>query len=92
MDIAKTFKSLCTPSQLYFALSAISVIAMFLATYSLFDAVVGLAVAAIWAAILNAICKAGYTTVSWVILALPVIMSIGGGVAIAAKANVGINK
>jgi hypothetical protein len=41
---------------------------------------------------LNAICKAGYTTVSWVILALPVIMSIGGGVAIAANANIGINK
>jgi hypothetical protein len=87
MDIGKTVSALCTPSQVYLGLSVISVLSMFLATYSLFDAVVGLAVASIWAAILNAICKSGYTTISWVILALPVIMSMGGGVALAAKAN-----
>ena len=85
MDIQKTFSSLCTPAQLYFALSFISVVAMFFATYSIFDAVVGLAVAAIWAAILNVICKNGYTAVSWLILVLPIIMALGGGVAMAAK-------
>jgi hypothetical protein len=89
MDLQKAFKDLCTPAQLYFALSAISVLSMFLATYSLFDAIVGCAVAAIWAALLNVICKSGYTTISWVLLALPIIMAFGGGVAIAAKANLG---
>lgn len=87
MDLEKTFKSLCTPAQLYFALSAISVLSLFLATYSIFDAIVGLAVASIWAAILNMICKNGYTAISWVILALPVVMALGGGVALASKAT-----
>ena len=86
MGLEEIFSSMCTPAQLYFALSAISIIAAFFVSYSLFNVIVGLAVAAIWSGLLNLVCQVGYPTVSWIILAIPIVMALGGGAAIAAKA------
>jgi hypothetical protein len=77
------FSSMCTPAQLYVALSAVSVAVAFVATFRVFDALVGAITALLWGAFLNYICQTGYPNVAWVVLVVPWIMLLAGGSEIA---------
>ena len=67
MDVVKEFKKLCTPSQFYLILSALSVVSVFLSTMNLGNLIVSLALATAWAYILNMVCNKVNNTVSWII-------------------------
>lgn len=78
MDNAlNTVKSLCRPAQLYLFLSALSILSVFISTMSLSNLVVSVVVTLVWTFILNRICSGGYTTISWVLVLLPILGSLG---------------
>lgn len=78
-NLQKTVMSLCTPAQLYLFLSIISLLSVFTGGMLLSNAVVGFALALVWTWILNKICSGGYTTVSWILVLIP-IFGVGLGV------------
>ncbi len=78
-----SFSSMCTPAQLYIALSAVSVAVAFVATFRVFDALIGLVTALLWTAFLNYICQTGYRGVAWGVLVVPWVMLLAGGSEIA---------
>ena len=80
----KTIKSLCIPAKVYLALSVISILAL------LFDPSFSQTMGAsqqisifkfffvvVWTYVLNMICKAGYTNISWFFVLLPFIIMFG---------------
>lgn len=73
----KTIKGLCRPAQLYLLLSAISILSVFVSSMSLSNLIISVVVALIWTFILNKICQGGYTTISWMLVLLPILGSIG---------------
>jgi hypothetical protein len=78
MDNAlKTVKSLCRPAQLYLFLSALSIISVFISTMKLSNLVGSVIIALVWTFILNKICQGGYTTISWILVLLPILGGLG---------------
>lgn len=78
MDNAlKTVKSLCRPAQLYLLLSALSILSVFISTMSLSNVLVSVVVALVWTFVLNKICSGGYSTVSWILVLLPILGGLG---------------
>jgi len=91
MNILKTFNSICTPAQLYLAISLVTILSMLVqncqdsTVYKIGDMVVktpchNLAFFAVkflyvilWTWLLNLLCKKGFTTVSWLLVLLPII-------------------
>lgn len=80
----KTFKSLCIPAKVYLALSVVSILALLFdpsfsqtmgpsQQLSIFKFFFILA----WTYILNMICKAGYTNISWFFVLLPFFIMFG---------------
>ena len=69
------FPKLCLPSKVYLVLSIISIIlALLLSLCSVLCCSIKLLFVFVWTWILNIICKAGYTTVSWVLVLFPIIL------------------
>lgn len=78
-DLKKAVLSLCTPAQLYLFLSILSLLSVFTGGLLLNNAIVGFALAILWTWVLNKICSGGYTTVSWLLVLIP-IFGVGLGV------------
>tara|TARA_B100000925_G_scaffold291821_1_gene281659 strand:+ start:32018 stop:32335 length:318 start_codon:yes stop_codon:yes gene_type:complete len=91
MDILRMLNKICTPAQVYLAISLASVIAMLLqncqdnSVYRIGNMVVkspchNLAFFAVkilyimlWTWLLNLLCKKGFTSVSWLLVLLPIV-------------------
>jgi hypothetical protein len=65
------FENMCLPAKIYLVLSMISIGSMFFSTYSIMNLFESLLITAVWTFLLNIICKRGSTTISWLILLLP---------------------
>jgi hypothetical protein len=66
--------NICLPSLIYLILGLISLIMMIFHKFKAFFAFIQLLVIIFWTWILNLICSAGYTWVSWVLVLLPFII------------------
>jgi len=76
MKLTRTFKELCTPAKLYFAISVIAIlIALFSRVKVSLLLIKGFFVV-IWTFILNLLCKNGFKTFSWFLVLLPYFMII----------------
>jgi|ETNvirenome_2_30_1030614.scaffolds.fasta_scaffold66855_2 hypothetical protein len=73
MDVKKFVQNLCAPAQLYFGLHLISIVATFLGFFSVTNAIVALIGTFIWSFILNKICGAGLTPISWFLVLVPIV-------------------
>tara|TARA_B100001094_G_scaffold332489_1_gene404798 strand:- start:4278 stop:4595 length:318 start_codon:yes stop_codon:yes gene_type:complete len=91
MKLMKTFNRLCTPAQLYLAISLIAIISMLIqncqdnSVYKIGDMVVKtpchnfaffavkLLYVVLWTWLLNVLCKKGFTSISWLLVLLPII-------------------
>ena len=65
------FKKYCTPAQLYLVLAAIGLILGFFQNFRVMTLIVHSAFVILFGFLLNMLCKKGYTSISWVIVALP---------------------
>lgn len=73
-SIKSTLGGLCTPAQLYLALSVIALIFVAINSFSITTIIIKLIFIALWTFVLNWICSKGYTSISWVLVLLPYIM------------------
>lgn len=76
--------TLCTPAQLYVALGTVSALIALVQTFKVVDAFGSLLLVAVWGAVLNGVCWAGYPAAAWALLVLPWILLIGNVAGIAA--------
>lgn len=72
-DVKKFVENLCAPAQLYFGLHLLSIVATFLGFFSVTNAIVALIGTFIWSFILNKICNAGLTPISWFLVLVPIV-------------------
>ena len=70
-------KSLCTPASIYFWISIIGLTIAFLTKFQLSTTVINLFFILLWTYFLNYLCSKGYSTVSWVLVLLPIIIFAG---------------
>jgi hypothetical protein len=69
-----SFLNICLPSLIYLILGLISTIMMISHSFKVFMALINIVLIIFWTWILNLICKAGYTWVSWVLVLLPFVI------------------
>ena len=67
----KNINNMCLPAKLYLILSMISIASMFFSTYNFMNLFESLLITGVWTFLLNLICKKASTTISWLILLLP---------------------
>ena len=75
--IQKTFKDLCNPAQLYLVLSILSIISVFVASINFTNLVVTSVITVAWTYVLNRICQGGYSTISWILVLVPILGTLG---------------
>jgi hypothetical protein len=75
------FDNMCLPAKLYLILSMISIASMFFSTYNIMNLFESLLITGVWTYLLNMLCKRGSSTISWLILLLPLfgVVFIGMG-------------
>ena len=91
MNTLKMFNSLCTPAQVYLAISLVAILSMLVqncqdhTVYRIGDMVVKtpchnlaffavkLLYIALWTWLLNVLCKKGFSSISWLLVLLPII-------------------
>jgi general stress protein CsbA len=80
--LEKSFGGLCTPAQFWVAFSAITTLGTLLSGAGA-AAVAGQVIyVALWALGLNALCEKGYGNAAWVLLVGPILLIVGGLVAL----------
>ena len=72
------YKRLCTPAKLYFAISVISCIMMLFNRVAALAVFIKLVFVFFWTFILGLLCKNGYKSFAWFLVALPFILMILG--------------
>lgn len=70
MDLAK----LCTPAKVYLALFVLGSIFALINRNSLMHILLKLVFALLWTYVLNYLCRHGLTTLSWILVLLPIIL------------------
>ena len=70
-------KTLCSPASIYFWISIIGLIIAFLTKFQLSTTIINLFFILLWTYFLNYLCSKGYSTVSWVLVLLPIIIFVG---------------
>ena len=70
-------KDLCTPASIYFWISIIGLTIGFLTKFQLMTSIINLLFILLWTYFLNYLCSKGYSTVSWVLVLLPIIIFAG---------------
>jgi hypothetical protein len=75
--MAFSIKHLCTPASIYFWISFISIGLMIIKKFQIMTAVVNLFFVLLWTWFLNYLCSKGYTSVSWFLVLLPLIIFAG---------------
>jgi len=79
MNFSETFKSICLPSKVYFVLSFAGIL-LSLISPAVFGGVsflvhlIHIGYVVFWTWILDLICKAGYSTISWILVFFPFIV------------------
>lgn len=73
-----SFNQLCTPAQLYFALTILATVLAIFNRVPIFAVIIKLLFAFGWTYILNLLCKNGYTNASWFLVVFPYIMIMCG--------------
>jgi len=69
---------LCTPAQIYFVLSLISLVFVIMKRFQFSTIMMKLITIAIWTWFLNFLCSKGYKSVSWFLVLLPfIVMTLG---------------
>jgi hypothetical protein len=74
-SISQWFQSLCTPLKVFIVLSLISLVLSLLTGGGLFGALASLLVALLVYFLIRWLCANGHTTVAWVVVFLPLIMT-----------------
>ena len=75
-DYVKSVSKYCTPAQLYLALAVIGILFEFMLSFNVVTLVVHGLFSAIFAFILNFLCKKGLTLLSWVLVLLPYVLAV----------------
>ena len=70
----EAFNKLCTPAKIYFAIAVIMSIVELFNGIGIFSISIKLIFAFIWTFILGWVCKKGYKSISWFLVALPYII------------------
>ncbi len=73
-----SFNQLCTPAQIYFALTILATVLAIFNRVPIFAVLFKLLFAFGWTYILNMLCKNGYKNVSWFLVVFPYIMIMCG--------------
>ena len=73
-----SFNQLCTPAQIYFALTILATVLAIFNRIPIFAVLFKLFFAFGWTYILNMLCKSGYKNVSWFLVIFPYIMIMCG--------------
>ena len=91
MNVIKIFNKICTPAQIYLAISLVAIISMLVqncqdnTVYRVGDMVVKtpchnlaffavkLLYVVLWTWLLNILCKKGFSSISWLLVLLPII-------------------
>ena len=68
---------LCTPSLVYFVLSALCILMAFTRNIKLSSILIKAVFVALWTWLLNLLCMKGYTTLSWILVFLPILITFG---------------
>jgi hypothetical protein len=68
--------SICPPALLYFILSILGIIVMVLTKFRLVSIIVQICFIILWTWFLNFLCGSGYSIISWILVLLPVIISL----------------
>ena len=74
MKYAEKLAKLCTPAQIYFALSTLVVILALFANVPFVALALKFIFILLWTYILASLCKNGYAAISWFLVLLPFIM------------------
>jgi len=69
--------SLCTPALVYLIISSVTLLFIFMQQFTFMTIVLKIGWTALWTWFLNYVCSKGYTTVSWVMVALPYVVMFG---------------
>uniref|UniRef100_A0A6C0HDM3 Uncharacterized protein n=1 Tax=viral metagenome TaxID=1070528 RepID=A0A6C0HDM3_9ZZZZ len=70
-------KDLCTPASIYFWVSIIGLTIAFLTKFKLVTSIINLFFILLWTYFLNYLCSKGYSSVSWFLVLLPIIIFAG---------------
>jgi len=68
-------KELCTPAFIYFCLAVVGIVIDFAKTYRIMYNAVMLLFTIGWSMFLNYLCNKGYSSLSWIVLLLPLIVN-----------------
>ena len=74
MNLQTTFKELCTPAKIYFAIALLSAIFVLSRGVSFGVVFVRFLFGILWTFILGWLCKKGYTSLSWFLVLLPYVI------------------
>ena len=70
----KDFRQLCTPAKVYFAIAVIASIIALVNRFPMMLVIWRLMFAFVWTIVLGYICKKGYKTLAWALVALPYVV------------------
>ncbi len=73
-----SFSQLCTPAQIYFALTILATVLAIFNRVPIFAVLMKLFFAFGWTYILNMLCNSGYKNVSWFLVVFPYILIMVG--------------
>ena len=88
MKVPKTLKDLCTPALVYFVISIITILIALFNRVKLVAIGAKLLFALFWTFVLNYLCRKGYKSVSWLLVLLPYIVMIIGGILVLSNYSV----
>lgn len=69
--------NLCIPALVYLIISAITILVLFLQSFSILTVVLKIGFVILWTWVLNYICAKGYGSVAWILVLLPYIVMFG---------------
>ena len=69
--------TLCTPALVYLIISSVAILFLFAQQFTIMTVLVKVGWTFLWTWLLNYICSKGYTTVSWIMVALPYVVMFG---------------
>lgn len=69
--------NLCIPALVYLIISAITILVLFMQSFSVLTVVLKVGFVILWTWVLNYICSKGYTSISWILVLLPYVVMFG---------------
>ena len=69
--------SLCIPALVYLIISAITILVLFIQSFSVLTVVLKVGFVILWTWLLNYICSKGYGSIAWILVILPYIVMFG---------------